>query len=320
RDRRILAVYATALLLAFALIAVRLRRSFSELDQMNAELQRANTSLEQQVEERTQDLKKALEDLRMQQAQLIQSEKMASLGQMVAGVAHEINTPLGYARANVETVRETLPALGAADPESVGELDMLLEDAQHGLTQIGELVMSLKDFSCLDRSHTELLDVHDGLETALKICHNQLKARIEIEREYGELPRIHGAPSQLNQVFLNLLTNAAQAIDGPGTIRIRTRREGDQVEIGIRDSGCGIDAETQAHIFEPFFTTKPVGQGTGLGLSIVYRIIEDHRGTIRCESAPGEGAEFIITLPIRRAARPEAENSDEPVAVAAGSV
>lgn len=324
RYRLLLAIYASALLLVFAMVGWRLRYSYRELDVSHAELQNANAHLEESVQARTQELRKALSDLRLQQAQLVQSEKMASLGQMVAGVAHEINTPLGYARSNVETVRGATSGmrtliqsyeavvktpdaanLAALDEsrrnwnpdEGLEEMDVLLGDADHGLGQISELVMSLKDFSRVDRSMTELFDLNDGLENAIKICQNQFKHRIEIQKNYGTLPRIPCAPSQLNQVFLNIINNGAQAIDGEGVIQINTRDMGDTVEVSIIDSGCGMDEQTQAHIFEPFFTTKDVGQGTGLGLSIVFRIIEDHRGTIRVISAPGQGTEFVISLP-----------------------
>lgn len=325
RYRLLLAIYASALLLVFAIVGWRLRYSYRELDKSNAQLQDINAHLEESVQARTRELSKALGDLRLQQAQLVQSEKMASLGQMVAGVAHEINTPLGYARSNVETVKESaagmrsliqsyeeaiknpathmstlLEARSRWNPEeSLEEIDVLLGDADHGLQQIAELVMGLKDFSRVDRSMTELFDLNDGLDVALKICQNQFKHRIQIEKDYGELPRIPCAPSQLNQVFLNIINNAAQAIDGEGTIKLSTRDTGDNVEIRIADNGCGMDAQTQAHIFEPFFTTKDIGQGTGLGLSIVFRIIEDHRGSIGVHSAPEEGTEFLITLPKR---------------------
>jgi len=344
RYRLVLFTYAAALLIAFGVIGVRLRLSFNELDQLNAELQRANEGLERDVEARTQDLRKALEDLRLQQAQLIQSEKMASLGQMVAGVAHEINTPLGYARSNVGVVRESLGMVGdlfkayedavQAKPEAredrlrdlaqaravwepnegIAEFAALLDDAEHGFEQISELVMSLKDFSRVDRSKTELFDINEGVETALKLCHNQMKGRITVERDLQPVEPILCAPSQLNQVFINILNNAAQAIDGPGTITVRSQDLGDRVVVAVRDSGIGMDEETRQHIFEPFFTTKPVGQGTGLGLSIVFRIVEDHGGKIEIDSAPGEGTEFRIILPRQRASATAAQTADEAVA------
>jgi signal transduction histidine kinase len=297
--RQTLAVYAVALLLAFGVIAIRLRSSFSALDSLNSELQDSNVNLEKIVDKRTHALSKALEDLKMQQGQLIQSEKMASLGQMVAGVAHEINTPLGYASSNVEIVRESMQGMdGTVDAESLAEFDMLLADTEYGLTQIAELVMSLKDFSRVDRSQSQLFDLNEGIETALKICNSQLKDGVKVTRMFAELPQISCAPSQLNQVFLNLITNAAQAMDGNGQICIRSSFDDGFVEVAISDTGSGMDEDTRAHIFEPFFTTKPVGKGTGLGLSIVFRIIEDHGGTIRVESELGKGTEFFIRLPV----------------------
>ena len=311
RYRQVLIVYTCALLFVFGFMGWRLRRSHGALEG-------ANAHLEETVEARTQALSKALDDLKMQQAQLIQSEKMAALGQMVAGVAHEINTPLGYVRGNVETVRDALPLIlelleahGSGDAtrlsdavrawppdEGIEELGMLLNDADYGIGQISELVMGLKNFSRVDRSLTERFDLNEGVETSLKICQSQLKGRVEVQCHYGELPPVSCAPSQINQVFLNLITNAAQAIEGEGLITIRTQVEGSDAVVSIQDSGSGMDADTQAHIFEPFFTTKPVGQGTGLGLSIVFRIIEDHGGRIEVESVPGVGTTFHIRLPI----------------------
>jgi signal transduction histidine kinase len=331
RYRLVLVLYASILLGVVGVVGWRLKNAYAEQDRINAQLHDANVNLEKQVQARTADLRKALDELRANQGQLIQSEKMASLGQLVAGVAHEINTPLGYARSNVETIRETLSSLTdllqayeatlnavasgnmeqaqldeleqarqAWNPaETTVEVDALLADAEHGLQQITELVMSLKDFSRVDRSQTEPFDVNSGLESSLKICHGKLKHRIEVHRDFAELPKVLCAPSQLNQVFLNLITNAAQAISGEGQIGIRTRDLGGKVEVVVTDSGCGMDEKTQARIFEPFFTTKPVGSGTGLGLSIVYRIIEDHGGSIKVASTPGKGSEFTIVLPTR---------------------
>jgi len=319
RYRLVLAVYASALLAVFGFVGWRLRRSYGELDRSHAELQDLNSHLEETVQARTGELRKALDDLRFQQAQLVQSEKMAALGQMVAGVAHEINTPLGYARGNVETVRESLPfirelfdaqAAGEASrlqealrrwppDEGLAEMQMLLDDAKYGLGQISELVLGLKDFSRVDRSLTELFNLNEGLDTTLKICQSQLKNRIEVQRDYGELPLVPCAPSQINQVFVNLINNAAQAIEGEGVIALRTLIEDEAAMVEVRDNGCGMDADTLAHIFEPFFTTKPVGQGTGLGLSIVFRIVEDHRGDIEVESAPGQGTTFRLRLPLK---------------------
>jgi len=328
--RLYLAAFSAFLLLVLGWLGLRLRLSHAELD-------RANAGLEAQVQTRTKDLQGALLDLRASQAQLVQSEKMASLGQMVAGVAHEINTPLGYARSNAEIVRNTLPdlrglclaqekaltlleAANASDediatalraataqrqqtnaPEVLDDLETLLRDADHGLEQITDLVASLKDFSRVDRSRTDLFDLNAGIESALKICNNQLKGRIEVERLLGDLPDIECSPSQINQVFLNLFTNAAQAITGEGLITIITSADADGVTVRVRDTGSGMTEEVRQRIFEPFFTTKSVGKGTGLGLSIVFRIIEDHGGRISVKSQPGEGSEFLIHLPLRQA-------------------
>lgn len=327
--RLLLGIFAGILLLALAALGVRLRRSFSELD-------RANETLEAQVESRTKDLSGALKELRASQTQLIQSEKMASLGQMVAGVAHEINTPLGYARSNASIVRGSLKdirdisaahgkalrlmtsetatddeiaqALEEAQKHSaainaeelVDDLDTLLGDADHGLLQITELVASLKNFSRVDRSRNDMFNINEGIDSALKIGQNLLKNRVEVVKTYGDLPEIECSPSQLNQVFLNLITNGAQAIEGEGKIFIHTTREEQGVAIRVLDTGCGMSQEVRERIFEPFFTTKPVGKGTGLGLSIVYRIIEDHAGQIDVKSSPGKGSEFIIRLPLRQ--------------------
>lgn len=329
RYRWVLAAYAAFLVALLAWLATRLRRSYRALDA-------ANEHLEEQVERRTQDLSQALSHLRESQAQLIQSEKMASLGQMVAGVAHEINTPLGYVRSNTQTVATWLDRLhqlltsqqrllslidakdvdeariaeawaaaeacrsGLDSAELMDNLRSLLQDSDHGLLQIADLVSSLKDFSRVDRSRKDLFDVNGGIDAALKICQNQLKYRIEVVRHYGRLPPVECAPSQLNQVFLNLLTNAAQAIEGEGRIFIHSCEEAGGVAVRFTDTGCGMDEEVRRRIFEPFFTTKAVGQGTGLGLSIVYRIVQDHGGRIEVRSSPGKGSEFTLWLPLRQ--------------------
>jgi len=353
--RLYLGAYAGILLLVLGWLGLRLRRSFGELDRAHAELLHANEHLEEQVQLRTKDLSTALNDLQASQAQLVQSEKMASLGQMVAGVAHEINTPLGYARSNADIVRSSLAdirqlcgaqgkalrlltsedaqeqdvaqALATAQAlaesidaeELAGDLDGLLADTDHGLSQIAELVGSLKDFSRVDRSRSDLFNINDGLDSALKICQNQLKGRVDVVRQYGQLPQIECSPSQLNQVFLNLITNAGQAIEDTGRIYLHTQAENDGVAIRILDTGAGMSEDVRAHIFEPFFTTKPVGKGTGLGLSIVFRIIEDHGGSIEVRSTPGKGSAFTIRLPLRqnRVASSAETRPPDDVAVAA---
>ena len=346
--RTVLIVYTGALLLALAFLGFRLRQSYGALDKANAGLRNANRTLESQVQERTKDLRGAIHELRESQAQLVQSEKMASLGQMVAGVAHEINTPLGYARGNARIVRNTLgeirglcatqgKALGlltAANAseeeitgaiaeaeaqrqdlnpdELMGDLDSLLLDADHGLVQIADLVSSLKDFSRVDRSRNDLFDLNAGIDSAIKICNNQLKNRVEVVREFGTLPEIECSPSQVNQVFLNLINNAAQAIRGEGHITIRTATEKGGVVVSVSDTGCGMSEDVKKRIFEPFFTTKPVGQGTGLGLSIVFRIVEEHHGRIEVDSKPGAGTTFRVHLPLAQPRSAEASNETVP--------
>lgn len=353
RYRIVLVAYTAALLLALAYLGLRLRQSYGALDQANEGLKQANRTLESQVQERTKDLRGAIHELRESQAQLVQSEKMASLGQMVAGVAHEINTPLGYARGNARIVRNTLgeirglcesqgralSLLNAANAseeeitraiaeaetqrqelqpdELMADLESLLLDADHGLVQIADLVSSLKDFSRVDRSRTDVFDLNAGIESAIKICNNQLKNRVEVVREFGSLPEIECSPSQINQVFLNLINNAGQAIQGEGRITIRTAAEKDAVVVNVIDTGSGMSAEVKQRIFEPFFTTKPVGQGTGLGLSIVFRIVEEHGGRIEVESTLGKGTVFTLRLPLVQARGAGAEASNESAGAAA---
>lgn len=291
-------------------------------------------AMEARVAQRNRVLRQALVDLKESQAQLLQSEKMASLGQMVAGVAHELNTPLGYVKNNVQLLRElSAPlfdlaaaqahlgqclndpgcdearlgeALQAAEqarrqaaPELLAEdLQQLYGDTLYGLEQIAELVVGLKDFARLDRAMSEEVDLNDCIRSALLIARNHIKDKAEVVQQLGELPRVACASSQINQVLLNLLTNAAQAIDGVGRIQIRSWADEQGVHVSLQDNGSGMPAEVLAKIFDPFFTTKPVGQGTGLGLSISYKIIQDHGGQIRVASEPGRGTRFLISLPL----------------------
>ncbi|MBH3342063.1 CBS domain-containing protein [Pseudomonas mendocina] len=291
-------------------------------------------AMEARVAQRNRVLRQALVDLKESQAQLLQSEKMASLGQMVAGVAHELNTPLGYVKNNVQLLRELseplfelaaaqarlgqclndpdcdeaslAQALQAAEqarqqaaPELLAEdLQQLYGDTLYGLEQIAELVVGLKDFARLDRAMSEEVDLNDCIRSALLIARNNIKDKAEVVQQLGELPRIACAPSQINQVLLNLLTNAAQAIDGMGRIQIRSWADAQGIHVSLQDNGRGMPPEVMAKIFDPFFTTKPVGQGTGLGLSISYKIVQDHGGQIRVASEPGRGTRFLISLPL----------------------
>ncbi len=330
---RILLWSATALLVVLALVGWMLLGSYRVLDRANTELSAANESLEERVAERTRELTTALAELQQSETQLIQSEKMSSLGQMVAGVAHEINTPLAYVKNNlamvedrvvtlrdlVESFARLLNMLQAEDTpddelraqfarvsseiaqlrgeDSLGELGHLVRDGLHGIDQISEIVVNLKDFSRLDRQKMQAFDVNKGLESTLLLARHVLK-QVEVRCQFSLLPPVVCAASQINQVFLNLITNAAQATEGRrGVITLTTRAVGKSVMVEVQDNGRGIPAHVLPRIFDPFFTTKEAGKGTGLGLSICYKIIDQHHGKIMVMSKPGEGTTFTVLLP-----------------------
>ncbi len=293
--------------------------------------------VEERLGQRNHALAQANQEIKASQAHLVQSEKMAALGQMVAGVAHEINTPLGYVGNNVQMAEEMLgqihglvaaydslfenllnPAAEPSDVEAriqaiaamrqefdavsdLADLTELFADARFGLKQISEIVLSLKNFARVDRAATDQVNLIDNIETALTVGHHHLKNRVTVEKRFEPIPLVPCAPSQINQVLLNLLTNAAQAIDHEqGRLLIRTYTRGEFVCISVEDNGSGIPTEHVSRIFEPFYTTKKVGEGTGLGLSISYRIIKDHGGDIRLATKLGVGTRFEISLPIKR--------------------
>ena len=263
------------------------------------------------------ELESVKQKLEKAEAALVQSEKMASLGNLVAGVAHEINTPVGSIHSNsdlmvraLEKLRKILDnapePLGQEGQDVQGELTRILDALENvsrvnhtACQRIVSLVRSLKSFARLEEPECRQADIHEEIDAALTLVHHELKTRIEVERDYGELPDVECLPGQLNQVFMNLLVNAAQAIEGKGRIRITTRAEGDQVRITFTDSGSGIRPENLDKVFEPGFTTKVVGDGTGLGLAICYKIIHAHHGDIKVDSELGDGATFTITLPVR---------------------
>lgn len=262
--------------------------------------------------------------------QLLQSEKLASIGQLAAGVAHEINNPIGYVHSNIgtldtyiqdlfsmlESYRRAEPSI--ADPAVKAELasqrqqvdlDFLQEDipvlmreSKEGISRVKQIVQDLKDFSHVDNTPTfQWANLHQGLDATLNIVANEIKYKADVIREYGELPDVECLPSQLNQVFMNLLVNAAHAMgEQRGTITIRSGVKDDDVWLEFKDTGSGIPEAIRQKIFDPFFTTKPIGKGTGLGLSLSYGIIQKHNGRIELESEVGVGTTFRIVLPIRR--------------------
>jgi len=325
------------------------------------ELEESKTTLE----EKSWDLEQVLKNLQAMQAKLVASEKMSALGVLVAGVAHEINNPVNFIYGNlihaqkytydllelVQLYQQYYPAPISQIQEMIEAIDLdflyedlpkLLKSMNVGTERIREIVKSLRNFSRLNEAEFKVVDIHEGLDSALMILHNRLKPKadrpgIEIIKEYGHLPPVECCPGQLNQVFMNLLTNAIDALDesiraweletgqkaggeemqemqgesfssasNPQSqvpiIQIRTEIIQDNwVAIRIGDNGLGMSEDVHSKLFDPFFTTKPVGKGTGLGLSISYQIVvEKHGGKMQCYSAPGQGAEFVVQIPLRQ--------------------
>src|SRR5262245_55616886 len=259
------------------------------------------------------ELEEVNRQMKQAEVHLLQSEKMASLGQLVAGIAHEINTPIGSINSNndilirsVSKMRdffncEQCPAEVRENPGVVklmGVLEEINQNNRIACDRIINIIRSLRNFARLDEAERKRVDIHEGLDSSLVLVHHQMKNRIELVKDYGVLPEIDCFPNQLNQVFMNLLVNATQAIPGRGTLTIKTLHLGSEVQIKISDTGVGIPRENMRKIFDPGFTTKGVGIGTGLGLSICYKIIQDHRGRIAVESEVGRGTTFTITLPV----------------------
>ena len=331
--------YSGFLLAVLAFLAWSLDQRRRQIDRINLQLRDANETLEARVRDRTRELSNALAKLKESEAMLIQSEKMSSLGQMVAGIAHEVNTPLAYVKSSLEAVAKSVPQAGrlAAETERLlallsaegadeaalaaqfaqvrslveelegknatrsplRELERLVKDGLFGIGQISEVISNLKNFSRLDRSKVADYDLHEGIESVIRIGYAQLQKRV-VRREFGKIPHVSCSPSQINQVLLNLLSNAAQATkDGEGTIIVRTGMRGPaHVTVEVADNGHGIAADLLPKIFDPFFTTKAVGKGTGLGLSICFKIVENHGGKLEVQSRPGAGTRFILVLPI----------------------
>ncbi|WLG83810.1 ATP-binding protein [Pseudomonas cucumis] len=289
------------------------------VDQRTAQFKQASEALQREIDERKQ-----------LESQLVQSEKLASLGQLAAGVAHEINNPIGFISSNLgaldgyfkqlqdmlDAYREAENAIGSSEViDRLGqlrervELDFLREDipllikeSKEGIGRVGQIVKDLKDFSRVDSNQEwQWTNLQQGIESTLNIVANELKYKADVVKEYQQLPDIECLPSQINQVIMNLIVNASQAM-GPerGTITLRTRLEGETVSIEVADTGIGIEPDNLQKIFDPFYTTKPVGQGTGLGLSLSYGIVKKHQGDISVRSEVGMGSTFRVELPVRQ--------------------
>ncbi|MBT8340415.1 MAG: response regulator [Desulfatitalea sp.] len=308
------------------------RRKTEEIHQLNEQL----TQSAAQLEIKNKRLETTLLRLEETQAQMLQSEKMASIGQLSAGVAHEINNPTGFVSSNLktlddyqkdiirlvaayrdfiakirsdvqagaafQTLREVLNSI--ADLEKEIDIDFLMEDiadlirdCRQGTDRIKKIVMDLKDFAHPGNDTIQSTDINKGIESTLNVIHNEIKFKATVEKDLGDIPTVHGYPQQLNQVFMNILINAAQAIETQGKINIKTRREDGFVIVAISDTGCGIDPKHLGRIFDPFFTTKEVGKGTGLGMNIAYNIVKKHNGDISVDSQKGGGTTFTVRIP-----------------------
>lgn len=324
---------------AFNAMTNNLHEAHQRRNEFEEQLKELNRNLEQRVQERTEELvlknrelEQANREIKLAQAKLLQSEKMASVGVLAAGVAHEINNPLGFVISNLRTLEnyannyrdlikhyqvihqlndhaeieknaEKLKSLEEQyDLEFMNDdLDELLKDTQEGSNRVKEIVKSLKSFSHVDHSEKfEPTDLNECIETTLKVVNNELKYHCTVNLNLEPIPLVECIPGQIKQVLLNILINAGQAIVGEGTIIITTRNVDDYVEVAIQDSGSGIPADRLGKLFDPFYTTKPVGEGSGLGLAISFSIIEDHHGEILVNSEPDRGSCFTLKLPINQ--------------------
>jgi two-component system NtrC family sensor kinase len=273
---------------------------------------------QKELKENIKKLELANTEIRDTQAKLVHSAKMASLGQLVAGVAHELNNPIGFIYSNMSHLRDygdrLIQLIGTAtrSPEKlsaekerlefdyiVTDMPKLIKSCEDGALRTKDIVLGLRNFSRLDEAKQKEVDIHDGIESTLALLNSEMKNTIIVKKSYSVLPKILCYPSQLNQVFMNILTNAIHAMPDGGEIKISTKKtDKDQIEISIQDSGVGMNEDVVGKIFDPFFTTKDVNQGTGLGMSIAYSVIQKHGGDIRVESKRGAGSTFIITLPL----------------------
>ncbi|MFK5948242.1 MAG: ATP-binding protein [Methylococcales bacterium] len=307
---------------AFNRMMNHLSFAFSEREKVSRELEDLNQNLEKKVQQRTEELSNTLEKLKSAQIQLVQSEKMTSLGQLVAGVAHEINNPIGAIYANVQPLKDYTVDLQEAvskaeqllcDDELAQfnaflkgidydfmqeDLLNLLSSQQQAAQRIKKIVLSLRNFSRLDQGEVKTVLLEEGIDSTLQLLHHEYKHHIVIEKDYQLNKPVECYAGELNQVFMNILANAMQAITEKGMVKISTQLDNNNAVIVISDSGMGIPEELKTRIFEPFFTTKEIGKGTGLGLSISYGIIQKHQGTLSVSSTPNQGTTFTICIPL----------------------
>jgi signal transduction histidine kinase len=310
-------------------LAIDRAASFQTIEDLSRSLEDKVRVRTEQLRAANEELRTAYRDLQTTQLQLIQREKMASVGQLVAGVAHELNNPIGFISSNVATLADFVQRLRAmlatyqeaALPEAdrarvdarrrelqvdyaLRYLDSMISGIREGADRTRKIVGDLRVFTRTPDDVWQAVDLHEELDSSLTLLNHLLKDRVTVIRKYGSLGPVECVRSQIDQVFLNVLANAAQAIPGPGTITIETRRVGPMAEIAIADTGLGIPPDVLRRVFDPFFTTKPVGEGTGLGLSISYEIVTKHGGEIRAESPADGGAVFTLRLPVARAGKP----------------
>ena len=301
----------------------------NDLTSINSELTEeiiSRVHFQAELMRKTVEIQDANKRLAEVQNQLIQQEKLASLGQLAAGVAHEINNPVGFINSNLAMLKKyterALQLMSLLDEIAASTTDeslrsrideqknqckysslqknmkLVIEESQEGVDRVKQIVQDLKDFSRIDEAEWQWADLHAGIDSTLNIAWNELKYKAVVHKEYGELPLVECVPSQINQVILNLLVNSAQAMETSGNIYIRTRHKNDTVEIEVEDDGCGMPENIINKIFDPFFTTKEVGKGTGLGLSLSYGIVQKHHGSLTVKSQPGVGTTFLICLPV----------------------
>ncbi len=316
------------------------------VEERTIELQQTNEQLHLEIEDHKRseeklknsrnELEKTLEELKNTQAQMLQSEKMVSIGQLAAGVAHEINNPTAFVSSNLNTlfeyqedisslikeyrelfaetkklveeneifmpIKDNLISIEAFEKDvdidfTLEDIPLMLKETQEGTARIKKIVIDLKDFSHPGEDEAGYANINQCLDSTLNIVRNEIKYKATVFKEYADLPEVKCYYQQLNQVFVNLLVNAAQAIEEKGEIKVTTRSIGEEIEIIIADTGNGISEDNLSRIFDPFFTTKEIGKGTGLGLNVAYNIIQKHMGSIKAESTLGEGTHFIIRLP-----------------------